>query len=342
MKRSEPLDGLRGLAVLLVLLAHASNAGHHVIPFVDARGLGRSGVFLFFVLSSFLLTSQVLVRLDAGRPMEWGRFALRRFLRVMPAYALCIGVLVGLGVFTWPVGLEHLALVRAEAHLWTVPVEVYFYLALPLVGLGLARVPGTAWRVALVVGAAVALRLAIPPDFPARAPDYRPDVRPFLPVFLAGCALAAGIPFLERAGAALVAAGGLALAALVAMSPSVWERIVGAPVEHTRFHLWFGTHALLWSAVVAAAWARPEAWLGRAASFAPLRALGRISYSTYLFHAIALAYAETWLAGRVSDRAIGPAFFAAAIAMGGLGYALVERPLLGLVGSRRSETFARS
>ncbi len=88
VKRSEPLDGLRGIAVLLVLASHASNAGHDLLPALDASGLGRSGVFLFFVLSSYLLTSQVLGRLDAGKPIGWGRYALRRLLRVMPAYAL--------------------------------------------------------------------------------------------------------------------------------------------------------------------------------------------------------------------------------------------------------------
>ena len=52
VKRSEPLDGLRGVAVLMVLLSHASNGGHDVLPGLDASGIGRSGVFLFFILSS--------------------------------------------------------------------------------------------------------------------------------------------------------------------------------------------------------------------------------------------------------------------------------------------------
>ena len=56
--RVPSLDGLRGLAVLLVLVSHASNIGVWLGPWFDCRGVGRYGVFLFFVLSAYLLTRQ--------------------------------------------------------------------------------------------------------------------------------------------------------------------------------------------------------------------------------------------------------------------------------------------
>ena len=59
-RRIPGLHGLRGIAASSVLLTHASNNGYHVLPGVSFSGTGRSGVFLFFVLSAFLLTSQVL------------------------------------------------------------------------------------------------------------------------------------------------------------------------------------------------------------------------------------------------------------------------------------------
>ena len=46
------------LAVLLVLLSHASNVQIFLWPGLDFRGTGRAGVFLFFVLSAYLLTAQ--------------------------------------------------------------------------------------------------------------------------------------------------------------------------------------------------------------------------------------------------------------------------------------------
>jgi Predicted acyltransferases len=48
----DALDGLRGVAVLIVVLSHLSNARLFLIPGLDLSGTGKSGVFLFFVLSA--------------------------------------------------------------------------------------------------------------------------------------------------------------------------------------------------------------------------------------------------------------------------------------------------
>lgn len=58
----DALDGLRGFAALLVVMSHTSNEGMHLIPFLDFRGTGKSGVFLFFLLSSFLLSIPLLAK----------------------------------------------------------------------------------------------------------------------------------------------------------------------------------------------------------------------------------------------------------------------------------------
>ena len=42
------LSGIRGYAVLLVLLAHSSNLGYHLLPDFDFTGAGKNGVFIFF------------------------------------------------------------------------------------------------------------------------------------------------------------------------------------------------------------------------------------------------------------------------------------------------------
>ena len=46
----DALDGLRGLAVLIVFLSHTSNDGVFLLPSANFSGIGKSGVFLFFVL----------------------------------------------------------------------------------------------------------------------------------------------------------------------------------------------------------------------------------------------------------------------------------------------------
>ena len=328
MKRSEPLDGLRGVAVLLVLLSHSSNAGYDVIPGVDASGVGRAGVFLFFVLSSFLLTSQVLARTEADEPVGWRRFALRRLLRVLPAYAVCMAVHVALGVFTPEVALRHLAFVRGEAHFWTIPVEVLFYLSLPALALALGVLPGTWSRAAALVASIAALSWAAPPDYPARAPDFLPNVLPFMPVFLTGSLLAVLAPVLGRAGGvagrAVVAAGVIGALILVALTPSVASMVIGEPVPHRRFHLWFLEHAGLWSLLLAAAVVPAGRALRAALAWRPLTRLGRISYSVYLYHGMGLAFA----AGHpLADTAalVGLEAAAASVLLGTVSYVLVER-----------------
>ena len=54
------LDGLRGVAVLIVILSHMSIRDMYLAPGLDFSGIGKSGVYLFFVLSAMLLASQML------------------------------------------------------------------------------------------------------------------------------------------------------------------------------------------------------------------------------------------------------------------------------------------
>src|SRR6516225_5864464 len=86
--RIPSLDGVRAIAILLVLYSHAAIPGHS--PFILAAIKGRCGflgVQLFFVLSGFLITALMLrEREGTGRVSRKG-FYLRRALRIMLAYA---------------------------------------------------------------------------------------------------------------------------------------------------------------------------------------------------------------------------------------------------------------
>src|SRR5664279_4066021 len=87
--RLPALDGLRGLAVLMVLLDHASDAKLRIFPAADMNRAGKYGVYLFFVLSAFLLTHLLLLRPPAelSRARIWLNYAVRRFFRIFPLYA---------------------------------------------------------------------------------------------------------------------------------------------------------------------------------------------------------------------------------------------------------------
>jgi peptidoglycan/LPS O-acetylase OafA/YrhL len=152
----DALDGVRGVAVLLVIVVHAchelrtqttNSYVHSVLDHTSALwGLGGTGVHLFFVLSGFLLF-QPYARCLCGLQSfpSTRRFLTRRCLRILPAYWVSLAVLVVLGLATYraPRGqdlLLHMVLLHnwtdatrlsINGPYWTMAVEAQFYLLLP-------------------------------------------------------------------------------------------------------------------------------------------------------------------------------------------------------------------
>jgi peptidoglycan/LPS O-acetylase OafA/YrhL len=90
-KRIAALDGLRGLAVILVFLIHATIITPRSLPgtvLVSATFLNGFGPFLFFGLSAYLITS--ILRRRVGKPGYYRRIYLSRGLRILPVYYLFI------------------------------------------------------------------------------------------------------------------------------------------------------------------------------------------------------------------------------------------------------------
>ncbi len=177
------LDGLRGVAVLAVLLFHFAHldrpAGVAQRWLLAATGAGWAGVDLFFVLSGFLITG---ILLDArGSSGYFRAFYLRRVLRIFPLYYAYLAVLfwvvprlaphldvkAGSQGWLWTY-LGNVLFAREggfhaspyTGHFWSLAVEEQFYLAWPLVVWVLPRRALAAACLALVAGA-FALRWGI-------------------------------------------------------------------------------------------------------------------------------------------------------------------------------------
>ena len=134
------LDGLRGIAVLLVLWVHlpALALGTPIADFRAALLPGNVGVDLFFVLSGFLITRILLVDRERGVPLRY--FLARRFLRIFPIYYLTIAVLMPrldpveeLACATYTSNYVFLFREPTSAleHTWSLAVEEHFYLLWP-------------------------------------------------------------------------------------------------------------------------------------------------------------------------------------------------------------------
>jgi peptidoglycan/LPS O-acetylase OafA/YrhL len=143
-RRIASLDGLRGIAILLVVTSHFG---------LGASG-GMVGVTLFFVLSGFLITSLLLDERERHGSIDLRAFYGRRALRLLPALAFYLSgmallvtalrLAMPIWEITWPPALyvanysQILGMdLAAHRHTWSLAVEEHFYLIWPiLVGLG--------------------------------------------------------------------------------------------------------------------------------------------------------------------------------------------------------------
>lgn len=341
--RVPALDGVRGLAILGVLVVHCREVldagGGPVRRFILGHVLeaGVYGVDLFFVLSGFLITG---VLLDArGSPGYFKDFYARRFLRLFPVYYLFL-LVVGVaapafhraigasipdydGNWWWYLGYlsnwkgghglddPHLN------HFWSLAIEEQFYLAWPVAVLLLPRRRLAALCVALTV-AAIGLRTALDQIGWLNA-SYR--ITPARMDQLALGALAA-IALRDLRWRAVCErharrtwAGGVALfcafsAIAVGLGwPHPMYRVPGTALMGVAFS----------ALVIEAATAR-RGWVARVGSWPVLRACGKYSYTMYVVHLFVyghLTWGLAWLERRIELLRMLPFRVAAALAMMG-------------------------
>lgn len=350
----DALDGLRGLAVMVVIASHLSLLGW--LPGLSLGGAGKSGVYLFFVLSAFLLTRLLIERApaqfaDAGL---WAAYALRRVLRIWPLYLFVLllsWALTRAGVEAWPYRLDsadllqHLALREGHSVLWSIPVEFKFYAWLPLVAFVLAWMVHRRWppllQLALASVALAACMAVWPPGDTGRN-----DVRlgPYLVLFLCGgFAAALDRQLIDRAPGrnAWGVAGLVALAAVAVTVPTAWAALTGDPLDRRVNHHWFLFFGIAWSLVLLAVLHGPS-WLRGIFASAPMRIVGVVSFSAYLWHMPVL---DLSLALGVRDWPGATAWVLVAILLVSMAsFLLIERPwrdvrlVKSTVAQRRSTT----
>ncbi|WP_042337288.1 acyltransferase family protein [Paraburkholderia ferrariae] len=299
-RRVKGLDGLRALAVLLVFLSHKAH--------VDAVDVGQLGVWLFFLISGYLIVGELhrnRVRLEAGaarRDAVLCVFFVKRALRILPVYYLLLIALtlahalfyqreVDLGL-AWHfaflsnywIGVVHDRWPGTVSHFWSLAVEQQFYLVAPFALLFTRASRHLALCVVVIVAAALVhcglyLHEASEPLVYAFSPWN------FALIALGGAMAIAGarVPRTRAAGSMVWLATSVGVLVACALARThcaacAAEAVSIVPgVLDIALSLALGA-ALLWIV------RHPESGLVALLEVRPLVWLGTISYGFYLFH----------------------------------------------------------
>jgi peptidoglycan/LPS O-acetylase OafA/YrhL len=332
------LDGLRGVAVILVLLYH--------LPLGLPTEAGPVGVAMFFTLSGFLITTLLLEEHVASGRIDLPQFYKRRALRLLPALVAMMGLLVILDVVVGSQGdyrrpaLLTLLYVANWAiiagidfghinHTWTLAVEEHFYLLWPLAVVIVLNKFDRKTLLRVAIAGAVAswgLRVALWASG-ASLPRvlYATDTR--LDGLLIGCIFALmGWGRVTRVPRTVTVAGLTALGVAIA-------------VRNEWFNFAIGYTAVSVATVIVIAGCltsyRPHGLLSQR----PLVPIGRISYGLYLWHLPVYGLVFKYGDGFMSLTAQSVSAVALSLAVALCSYFVIERPFLRLKhGANRRHT----
>lgn len=318
------LNSLRGLAALVVVVAHFSGATGWLGGY-PGLGAGQLGVMLFFILSGFLMAYLYLEQPFGSRRL-W-RYAVARLARVVPLFAAVVvlsaifprigitGVLYDLP--TRPLVASHVLLLSGKSILWTIPTELHFYAVFVLFWWLAGRSPAAS-AVAIVAAAAASLAFGTPRfrgEFASIPYDLR--LAQVIPYFLVGMLFGVFYrrwSFPSHHQRSMYA---LALLAIPAMYPLIFEVIFGF-----RHGLWNDPLVLVVVSAVfgVVLFAVPDTGLlsNRLGDF-----FGQISYSLYLLHVPVM-----WAVRKVSlpDTVRFALFLVLSIVLAAIVFRAFERP----------------
>ena len=318
--RIPALDGVRGLAILLVILFHHTLMRQETMfdrVFVNVARLGWTGVDLFFVLSGFLITGLLVD--SKGGPHYYRNFYIRRTLRIFPLYYAFLFYTLRICPWLWPdtdlagmarrsmegrseawywLYLSNVLFARDDtfghpnlAVTWSLAIEEQFYLVWPLI-VALTSRRALMWTCGALIGAAFVIRASL----------VAADVNWIAPYVLPMCrmdALAFGglVALLMRSEAWRSASGrasAITRARIVVGAAAVLVLAIWYLEDPFDDDFWteplmqtfgFTTLALGYAgAVMLAAGGPADSWIVRFFSLSPLRTLGQYSYALYLFH----------------------------------------------------------
>jgi peptidoglycan/LPS O-acetylase OafA/YrhL len=287
------LDGWRALSVIGVILFHgrAGFFSGYTLPAKIAMR-GSIGVSVFFAISGFLISSLLLEELASTGDISLRRFYLRRCFRILPPYYAALAGIYAAAAFAglavnygdspsclffyrnyMPLGVDwHGGFYTA--HFWSLAVEEHFYLLWPLLLLLLK--PKRAGHVALfLVGIVFFWRQCFPHLFPEVSYLARTDIR--IDGLLWGCLAAIYLPQIRQ------------LVERIKFS-QLWIPLTALLLVAEAMHVPYllSLETVLLPALLLSTVLQPRSLLGVALEWQPLRWIGQLSYSLYLWQMLFL------------------------------------------------------
>ena len=337
------LDGLRALAVLVVILSHAG------IPFI--RG-GKSGVLVFFALSGFLITTILARELTRTGSVDFRKFYIRRVLRLAPALVTVVAFVTVVALLL-PSAPESKASLEAipsvllyynnwiqlafggdamgwYPHFWSLAVEEQFYLVWPFImflAFKWKGLPAVAWTGLIGAVLSVLDKLFLWHGEAGRqaGTDFAADG------LLLGCSLAAlmviGSPRLATVCKALFWPAVAALLAAAVLGNSSGS---ASTAQYELFGKLFWPLAVVSSVVIINTLVTGTAprFVMAVLAWKPMVHIGRISYGMYLWHIIILAGLKSdWNPSR-SVPVITLELLVLTVIVASLSFRYIEQPFL--------------
>ncbi|KKC36569.1 hypothetical protein WH87_14035 [Devosia epidermidihirudinis] len=338
------VDGLRAISILAVVLYHVG------LPGVPG---GFVGVDVFFVISGYLIISQIVAGVERGS-FSMAGFWARRALRILPPYLLVILVSLAIAPFVlvmpgefkdfseqviWSAGMvvNHLFLgqggyfeasadLKPLQHLWSLAVEEQFYVVAPLLIGGLWWLSRHMGGQALRVGVSallfvLSLALCIYWTGGGDGTNYAFYVMPLRAwEFIAGGAVGFVVPYLARLPKPVTSGLTAIGLAMILGSVALFTAVTPFP------SFWAAIPALGAALLIAGGVAHPAGLVARGLTWRPMMWIGLISYAWYLWHWPLLAFMRVHNFGEkvlLWDVAMGALSFVLAIGT----HLWIERPI---------------
>jgi len=337
------LDGLRALAIVIVVLSHT----RAVLPAGVAQsglfrytvGGGLHGVQVFFVISGYIITTLLLREFDRTGEISLPRFYARRILRIFPAfylYLLALGVLWATGfqrqdpssflsAATYTILYHPHPLGWTIEHTWSLSIEEQFYVLWPAILL-LAHRRGMATRAAFACLAAMPVLRIFIVVFSAQALESHNRLivsSSAIDTLMAGCLLAllAQTDGWRRWTERRITAWSVVALVVIGMLvvPYATAKAGTGPLAMPCVVLGFSVTAISIAAALEYLVRTPNSPIGRMLNAGPIRHLGIISYSVYLWQQLFTGFPR-----------LGVLMYPLILIAAELSFWLIERPIMRL------------